>query len=366
MLKTALEYAEESCDSLMKIYKPEELPPAGRLYYHQGIYLSGVWRYYELSGEKKYFDYVKAYVDSLISPDGTPPDFDLMKLDGIQPGILLFGLYKETGDERYKKALDFLINLLKTWKLTPDGGYWHTLNHANQIWLDGLYMSGPVSLRYASEFGQSGLIEKEINQVRIMKKHLLDTNTGLMYHAYDGNLSEPWADEKGRSPEFWGRAIGWYAAAVLDMLDYIPYENKIAEELKTDAAELILSLLKYQDKRSGMWYQVVNRIDDAENWHETSCTALFVYALSKAVRKGCIDKKYKEAMNFGYKGVINSVKYDETGLLTLRDICVGTNVGDLAFYLARPRRERDLHGIGIFILMCCEISRHETNKNPDR
>ena len=140
---TALDYAEMACKALMKKFAPEDLPPKGRFHYHQGVFLSGMQKTYLLSGDEKYYEYCKAWVDSIIDEDGNITKFDTTQLDDMQPGVLLYLLYEKTNDPRYKKALDTLIPLIKDFPKNPEGGFWHKGRYPEQMWLDGLYMAGP-------------------------------------------------------------------------------------------------------------------------------------------------------------------------------------------------------------------------------
>jgi unsaturated rhamnogalacturonyl hydrolase len=176
--------------------------------------------------------------------------------------------------------------------------------------------------------------------------------TGLLYHAWDDSREAGWADkETGLSPEFWGRAIGWYAAAVMDILDYIPHEHKRRREFSHAAYEILSALVRFQDYETGLWFQVVNKGDHKDNWFETSCSCLYTYAIAKALKKGTLPKFYSTNLHKGYQGIIKSLKFEGENLI-VPNICVGTGVGDLQFYFDRPTVENDLHGMGAFLLMC--------------
>ncbi len=188
-----------------------------------------------------------------------------------------------------------------------------------------------------------------------MEKKTKDPVTGLWYHAWDAKKVQPWADkETGRAPEFWGRSIGWVPVAILEELDFFPKDHKDRAELIRLTTELIQSIAKFQDKETGLWYQVVNKMGQEGNWLESSCTCLYVAAICKAVKAGYLDKSYLEIAELGYKGIINRLKYNEQGVI-IDNICVGTGVGNYKFYCDRPTSENDLHGAGAFILMCTEV-----------
>ncbi|MBB6637114.1 glycoside hydrolase family 88/105 protein [Cohnella thailandensis] len=353
---TPIEWAEKACEALMAKFEPERLPP-DRFHYHQGVFLSGMEKTWRETGKKKYLDYIKGWVDSQVQPDGSIKKFNPDELDDIQPGVLLFNLYEQTGDERYKKALHTLVPLLKSWKTNPSGGFWHKEHYPNQMWLDGLYMAGPIAVMYGKEFGESKYFDLMAYQAILMEKHTKDPKTGLLYHGWDETKEAAWADPAtGLAPEFWGRAIGWYPVALLEMFEYMPENHKDKAKLVEILQDLLIALPKFQDEATGLWYQVVDKGDRPDNWLENSCTALYVHAIAKAVRFGYLDPKYMEYAWKGYQGVVDTLTFDENGRVVIGNICIGTGIGDYAHYIARPTSENDLHGAGAFILMCAEMS----------
>ncbi|THF75723.1 glycoside hydrolase family 88/105 protein [Cohnella fermenti] len=353
---TPIEWAERACEALMAKFEPEQLPP-DRFHYHQGVFLSGMEKCWRETGKDGYYDYLKRWVDSQVQPDGSFKKIKLDELDDIQPGVLLFNLYEKTGDERYKKALDTIVPLLKSWKTNPSGGFWHKEHYPNQMWLDGLYMAGPIATMYGKTFGDSDYFDMMAYQAILMEKHTKDQVTGLLYHGWDETKEAEWADPAtGLAPEFWGRAIGWYPVALLEMFEYMPEDHKDKEKLVAILQDLLTALPKFQDEATGLWYQVVDKGERPDNWLENSCTALYVHAIAKAVRFGCLDESYLAAAWKGYQGVIDTLKFDENGRVLIGNICIGTGIGDYAHYIARPTSENDLHGAGAFILMCVEMS----------
>ena len=306
---------------------------------------------------EKYYEYIKKWVDSIIFPDGSIHDYNPDELDDIQPGILLFNLYERTGDERYFKALSTLVSLLRTWKRNSEGGFWHKTRHPNQMWLDSLFMGGPIAVQFGRKFKDDFFCDVAVEQALLIERHTLDEKTGLLYHGWDESKEAAWADpETGKAPEFWGRAIGWYPAALLDMLEYLPEDHKERGKLVEILENLLFALVKYQDKSSGLWYQVVDKGAQPDNWLETSCSSLFVYSIARAIRLGYLGDDLSQYAQKGYQGIIERLKFDEKGGLIIGDICIGTGIGDYAHYIARPRSENDLHGVGAFILMCVEMN----------
>lgn len=355
-LHTPLDYAKAACDTLMQKFAPEDLPPKGGFHYHAGVFLSGMQKTWRLCGEQKYFDYAKAWLDSVIDENGVPYHYDRQSMDDIMPGLLCYDIYEATGDERYLKCLQLLMKHMREYPRTEEGGYWHKGHFPYQMWLDGLYMGGPICVRYGAMFHEPCYFDTAITQAELMEKHTRDEKTGLLYHAYDDSRQECWADPvTGCSPEFWGRSIGWVPVALLDELDDIPLRYHRRESVVAMVKSLLMALIPYQDEKTGLWYQVVNRGGETGNWLETSCSCLYVAALCKAVRTGILDKKYLRFAQKGYTGIINRLRHNEKGLI-IDDVCVGTGVGDYQHYCDRPTSENDLHGAGAFILMCQEAA----------
>lgn len=184
-----------------------------------------------------------------------------------------------------------------------------------------------------------------------------DEKTGLLVQGWDETKVAEWADPvTGKSQEIWGRGMGWYVAALADILDYIPEEHEKRQTLIAIEKELLKTLVKYQDK-SGRWYEVVDKGDREDNWLENSGSCLITYALAKAVKKGYLEPEYYEAARKGYEGVIDSLYYDEEGRLQIGDVCTGTSIDGACYeyYISRKKAVNDLHGSGAFVLMCSEF-----------
>jgi unsaturated rhamnogalacturonyl hydrolase len=351
-----LDYAKMGADTLMAKFSVGALPPADRFHYHQGVFLDGMQRLYRLSGERKYGDYIKAWLDYYIGPDGSIKGTHLDQFDDMQPAVLCFDVYQESGDERYKKALDSIIPVVERWPTNALGGFWHKYDRQNQMWLDTLYMIGPVATKYAALFDKPYLLDKLHWQAMLMRIRMTDPKTGLLYHAWDDSKVMDWADPKtGCSSQFWGRAIGWYAVALHEIMDNMPKDSVHYQDLVNAEIDIVNALIRFQDVETGLWYQVVNRGDDPKNWHEVSCSCLYTYAIAKSIKRGILDKSYARYIHKAYDGIVKTLAVDEAaGTLTVSHICVGTGVGDYDFYLQRPTVANDLHGMGAFLLMATE------------
>lgn len=356
------QYGYEACKTLMKKYDAEKLPPRHLFTYHHGVFLSGMLKIYEKTGKEELFNYMKAWVESSLNEDGSVKDrgtgwVSLETLDFRQPGILFFPLYERTGDEQYMKNAAYLVESLKEFPTNSKGGFWHMVSQPNQMWLDGLYMAGPIMVMYADKMNKPEFFDIAANQVELMYENMLDEKTGLLIHGWDDSKEAEWADKvTGKSQEVWARAMGWFVTATVDILDYLPKTHPKRENIIKILENMLSAIVKYQDKEDGRWYEVVDKGDWEGNWLENSGSCLFVYALSKAIRMGYIDSKYKENAKKGYEGVINSLKWSEEGELLVGDICIGTCIdeGTYEHYISRDVCINDLHGSGAFTIMCGE------------
>lgn len=349
--------AEKACRTLMNQYTPADLPPANTWHYHQSVFLYGMQRVWEKNGGQEYFDYMKGYIDTFVDEEGNFL-FARDELDSIQVGILLFPLYQETKDERYKRAAMKLRNLFTTLNKTKEGGFWHKDKYPYQMWLDGLFMAGPFALLYDQAFHEPELVDMVLYQESLMRKHMTDAKTGLLYHAWDETKSMPWADpETGCSPEFWGRSVGWYGTALIDILDILPENHNGRTELIEALQKLIDGYAKFQDEKTGLWYQIVDKVDYRDNWLESSCSSLFIYTIARAVEKGYVDNKYLTVASKAYQGLLDEMIEYNHETLTMKGICIGTSAGVYDYYVSRPVSENDLHGVGAFILASMALAK---------
>ena len=355
-MMTPLDYARAACDTLMRKFDAQDLPPKPQFHYHQGVFLSGMHETWKLCGEEKYFEYMKAWIDSVFNPDGSIVYCHFANLDDIMPGILLFRILDRTGDKFYETCLASVWEEVEAIPTNPEGGFWHGTECTNQMWLDGLYMSGPFIAEYAKRFDKPEWAKKIVANALMMRNKTHDPYTGLMYHAWDGQREKPWADKfHGRAPVFWGRSRGWVPGALLNELDQLPEDIVGREEVLHMCTDLLKALCRYQSEE-GRWYQVVNKGDQEGNWLENSCSCLYVAALCKAMRLGYMGEEYADAARRGYEAVINSLEWKGEDL-QIGNVCIGTGVGDYAFYCARPTSVNDLHGAGAFLLMCTEMQK---------
>ncbi|MBX7554006.1 glycoside hydrolase family 88 protein [Streptomyces sp. tea 10] len=346
----ARDWSTAVVDSTMARYTPQTI---GGWSYPVGLYLYGQYLVYRRTQDPRLLSYIKAYVDRFVSADGgIGQSFD--SLDSMQAGRLLVILHHETGQDRYRKAAQKIRDRLSTYPRTSDGGFWHadTSSRAHQLWADGAYMVNPFLVEYGQEFHDGAYTNGEAARQLYVYGHHLQVASGLLRHAYDESRSASWADPAtGLAPEHWCRAVGWYAMATVNVLDAIPANQQYHPQLLGIFRTLASALEKYQDPASGRWFQVIDKGDRPDNWTETSCSSMFAYALDRGAQQGYLDGHFRSVARRGYQGVLARLSLGTDGRTALSDISVGTNVGDYAYYAARPRAVNDFHGLGAFLIM---------------
>jgi unsaturated rhamnogalacturonyl hydrolase len=338
--------------------------------YETGTVLRGIEELWKQTGDARYFDYIRENVDAYVGPDGAIRTYKLedYNLDNINTGKLLFLLDARTDDPRYRAAADTLWRQLEEQPTTSEGGYWHKQRYPYQMWLDGLYMAEPFALRYALEWGDPAEREAALDHIALQfalaARYTRDPATGLLYHGWDEKRQQIWADSlTGRSANFWGRAIGWYAMALVDALDYFPPSHPEHGTLVRILQDLAEAVVNVQDPVSGVWYQILDKPNIEGNYLEASASSMFVYALAKGARQGYLEEAYREAARRGYRGLLEQfVVTAEDGLPSLtRIVSVGGLGGDndrdgsVAYYFSEPVVADDPKGVGPFILASLEI-----------
>jgi unsaturated rhamnogalacturonyl hydrolase len=321
--------------------------------YTQALYLYGEYLVYERTHDPRYLAYMKTWADAHVDAQGKI-DKQINALDYMLPGNIMLILYHETGEARYKTAAtEIWDRLTKTYPRTQDGGFWHATSRQHQLWLDGVYMSLPFMVHYGEAFGQQKYAYDEASkQLLIYASHLNDPASGLLFHAYDESGTQKWADPvTHHSSIFWARSIGWYGMTLIDVLEKMPADHPNRPKLIALVQQLVQAYARYQDPKTGLWYNVVNQPKQPGNWLETSASSMYVYTVSKAVERGYVSRKYEKVACKGYRGVLSELSVDANGGVNISNICIGTNVGDLQFYLDRPRKTNDEHGLGAFLIM---------------
>ena len=273
---------------------------------------------------------------------------------------------EQTKDEKYKKALDLLYSQFAGQPRNEDGGFWHKKIYPHQMWLDGLYMGAPFYAEYAFRNNRPQDYADVINQFITCARHTYDPKNGLYRHACDVSRTERWADPvTGQSKHCWGRALGWYAMALVDVLDFIPKHEAGRDSLLAILDNVAVQVKKLQDPETGGWYQVMDRSGDKGNYLESSCSAMFIYSLFKAVRMGYIDPSYLDVAKAGYEGFLkNFIEVDKDGVVTITKACAVAGLGgkvyrsgDYDYYINETIRNNDPKAVGPFIMASLEYER---------
>ena len=359
----ATDWSKEMVESTIKRYPTaESLKGWG---YAKSLYLYGQYLVYLRTKDKRYLQHVKDWIDFHVDEKGVI-NRPITALDYMLPANLCLILYKETKQEKYKLCAENVRKVFDTYPRTKDGGFWHanTESRAWQLWADGVFMSLPFLVRYGKMFGDIKYASDEATkQLIIYYKHLNDPATGLLWHAYDESGKQAWANpETKQSAEHWCRAIGWFGMTLINVLDILPKNHPDRAKLIEMVRSLAKAYAKYQDAKTGLWWQVVDKGDVQGNWLETSASSMYSFMLWMGVKRGYLDKSYKTVALKGYKGVLTKISLGADGLTNLTDICEGTNVGDINYYFARKRNINDFHGIGAFLIMNEELRTSEGGK----
>ena len=337
-----------------------------RWHYEHGFVLKAITEAGKATGKLQYEQTVQKWVDRFVTPKGSIRTFRINEynLDQIYSGKLLFPLYQQTGEERYHKAILLLMEQLKHQPRNESGGFWHKQIYPHQMWLDGIFMAGPFYAEYAQVFNEPAGFDDVAHQILLIEKHTRDPQTGLLYHAWDESRQQPWANpETGCSPHFWGRGMGWFAMAIVDVLDYFPQAHVQRPALIAILERMAQALLRVQDTATGLWYQVLDRAGSPGNYRESSASAMFIYAFAKGVRKGLLPPDYLLAVRRAYRGLLaHQIKVDSKGLLTLEGTCSVAGLGgqpyrdgSYDYYISEKIATNDPKGVGAFILAALEM-----------
>ncbi len=335
--------------------------------YTAGLVLLAMQRLAAATKDARYTDYLKRSVDSLVGSDGAiktyrQADFNL---DQINEGRVLFALADASRDPRYGRAADRLRAQLATQPRTTDGGFWHKQIYPEQMWLDGLYMAEPFYAQYAQRRADTAAMTDVTRQFLIVAQHLRDSTTGLYYHVWDSARRQPWADPAtGRSKNIWGRAVGWYLMAAVDVLDYLPATHPNRPPLVRVVQQLADAVARVQDT-SGVWWQVLDQPNRPRNYLEESASAMFTYSFAKGARMGYLAPKYHSLATRAFDGMLRQfVSTDADGLVSIRGICKVAGLGGspprdgtYEYYVSEPVVSDDYKGVGAFMLAAIELRR---------
>ena len=318
-----------------------------------------------VTDDPKFVAWGKATIDSYIADDGEIRTYDatLYNIDHVNSGKMLLRYLERTGEEKYRAAADAIRAQLADHPRTTEGAFWHKKIYPWQLWLDGVYMGMPFLAHHARIEGDEHGIEEAVGEFLIADERLRDPETGLYFHAWDEKAEQAWADpDTGLSAHFWSRGMGWFAMALVDVLDYVPEE-------RTDLREPLIAIIRdFADKLlahrvDGVWYQVTDQPDRAGNYPEASGSSMFVYMLAKAVNEGYLDDSYRDAVLESYAGLVDEfVAVHARGAVSLKNVCQVAGLGfgrdgSYRYYMSEPVISNDPKGVGPFIMAGIEVSK---------
>lgn len=329
--------------------------------YEDGCILIGAEALYKATKDKSYLDFILNYLDRRIEENGIIQELNPVEynIDNINSGRVLFTAFRETKNEKYKNAIENVKYLLKIHPRTSEGNFWHKGRYPHQVWLDGLYMAQPFYTIYSNRIEDKNGLEDILKQFKNVRKNLFCEDKKLYFHGFDETRTMNWADkETGRSKNFWARAVGWYAMALIDVIDSI--DEFIFKDIKDEFIKLYVELMEgivqYQDE-SGLWYQVMTLEGKEGNYLETSATLMFAYSLLKGNRLNILDESYLEKGKKAFEAVIDNNLVENNGKLELKDICImaglnglvpfnGDRNGSFEYYISEKVGLDDPKGVG--------------------
>ena len=374
--------------------------------YVMGIELESMLDTYLRYGGQPIWDYCQMYIDTMITPKGDIRGYKLedYNLDNIRTGHFVARMYQEMKNEERRmknrpsnstappdssffilhSSLNLLLRQLEHQpRTTADGVFWHKAIYSYQVWLDGIFMGLPYYVLTASMLKNPDEAQKiyddAVNQIQTTYRRTLDEKTGLNRHAWDETHEMFWADKQtGLSQHCWGRAQGWFTMALVELLDALPTDYPRRKEVVAVLQKDLAAIVRWQDKASGVWYQVMDSPDREGNYLESTCSAMFTYALLKAYRKGYVGSEYRDAGIRAYRGILNRfIRVNADTTLSLTQCCAVAGLGpglsekvlkaapdvkenrrrdgSFSYYLSEPIRDNDAKGIGPFIWASLEM-----------
>ncbi len=342
--------------------------------YVLGIEMEGLLDTYLKHGGDKIINYLKEYPEHMIDDKGnvTGYKYEDFNLDNIRTAKFILRMQELAPREGNEKAMKTFFKQLQKQPRTKEGVYWHKAIYANQVWLDGIFMGLPFYCNYAVKTMKPKKAEKILNDAvdQIVKTdaRTYDEKTGLWKHAWDETHTMFWANkEDGKSQHTWARALGWYVMAMTECLDAMPDNYARKGEVKELLNKAMTAVVKYQDKKTGVWYDVMD-VKDPRNYLESTASSMFAYVLLKGVNKGYLDASFKQAGVKAYKGILdNFIKVNADKSISLTDCCSVSGLGpgpgpyvqpgkenlkrdgSFDYYMSEPIRDNDGKGVGPFI-----------------
>jgi len=322
---------------------------------------------YNTTKDTLFLNHALRFADQFISEDGSILTYkkSLYNMDRIQGGNFLILLNEIRPQPQYVLAIETLREQLREQPRTSEGGFWHKQVYEHQMWLDGLFTGTTFYARYAAYKPEPEAWSDIANQFMVVDQHTLKPN-GLNCHGWDESRQMAWSDSvTGCSPETWGRAEGWYVMALCDVLELMPAEQAERPALEAILQRVTDALIAVQDKETHLWYQVPDRAGEEGNYLESTCSAMYCYAMAKGVRIGVLDKRYQAEAQQVLDGLMaHKIVRNEDGTISLIDCCAVAGLGGnpyrdgtYSYYIHERIREDDPKGVAPLILACLELAK---------
>jgi rhamnogalacturonyl hydrolase YesR len=340
-------------DTILRRFPDPDTIPYRRWCYVQGYVLCGFEKLWQYTGNPKYFAYIKTFVDQHVTAEGVIRDFTGDSLDDMMAGTTILAVYEQTHAQKYRLAADKIKAMFQEYPRNSDGGFWHARRLPHEMWIDGVFMGQMFLIRYGAAIGDRDYCFAEAaRQILTLASRCRKGDSGLFFHAYDESCSAAWADPStGLSPEVWSEGLGWYALILVEILGVLPSNHPEWLQVVQILRDLLEGLRKTQDAKTGLWYQVVDKGDQADNWQDTSGSAMFVYAIQRAIDLGYAQAEHYQAIaNSGYQGILTKAAIDAAGLVDIHSACDGVCVQrSYADYINYPRRVNAKEAVGSFL-----------------
>ena len=350
--------------------------------YAVGIELEGLLDTYRVHGDDSILNYLHTYRQKMIDERGDVVgyDYNAFNLDNVRPAKFILRMQQYGARKGEKIALKTFMKQLLNQPRTREGVFWHKAIYANQVWLDGIFMGLPFYCDYAvkdcSPRKARRILDDAVNQMMQTDRRTYDEKTGLWKHAWDETHRQFWANPlTGQSRHTWARALGWYVMAMTECLDVMPDDYPRKAEVVALLQKVMKAVVQYQDKKSGVWYDVLD-VESPKNYLESTASCMFAYVLLKGSRMGWLDTDFNEAGKRAYEGILKRfIRVNEDRTITLTDCCSVSGLGpgkgpfvpagkenykrdgSFDYYMSEPIRDNDAKGIGPFIWASLEMER---------
>lgn len=350
--------------------------------YAVGIELEGLLDTYRVHGDDSILNYLHTYRQKMIDERGDVVgyDYNAFNLDNVRPAKFILRMQQYGARKGEKIALKTFMKQLLNQPRTREGVFWHKAIYANQVWLDGIFMGLPFYCDYAvkncSPRKARRILDDAVNQMMQTDRRTYDEKTGLWKHAWDETHRQFWANPlTGQSRHTWARALGWYVMAMTECLDVMPDDYPRKAEVVALLQKVMKAVVQYQDKKSGVWYDVLD-VESPKNYLESTASCMFAYVLLKGSRMGWLDTDFNEARKRAYEGILKRfIRVNKDRTISLTDCCSVSGLGpgkgpfvpagkenykrdgSFDYYMSEPIRDNDAKGIGPFIWASLEMER---------